>query len=69
MKQHLRFLFTLLLAIVYGGALFGQTTVTDELTPGSWDITGQSNYSQKKQLLYLLVYLIVVIFSLIKMER
>lgn len=28
MKQHLRFLFTLLLAIVYGGALFGQTTVT-----------------------------------------
>lgn len=48
MKQHLRFLFTLLLAIVYGGALFGQTTVTDELTPGSWDITGQSNYSQKK---------------------
>lgn len=48
MKQHLRFLFTLLLAIVYGGALFGQTTVTDELTPGSWDITGQSNYSQKE---------------------
>lgn len=48
MKQHLRFLFTLLLAIVYGGALFGQTTVTDELTPGSWEITGQSNYSQKK---------------------
>lgn len=28
MKQHLRFLFTLLLAIVCGGALFGQTTVT-----------------------------------------
>ena len=28
MKQHLRFLFTLLLAIVYGGALFGQKTVT-----------------------------------------
>lgn len=48
MKQHLRFLFTLLLAIVCGGAMFGQTTVTDELTPGSWDITGQSNYSQKK---------------------
>lgn len=68
MKQHLRFLFTLLLAIVCGGAMFGQTTVTDELTPGSWDITGQNNYSQKKQLLYLLVYLIVVIFSLIKME-
>lgn len=48
MKQHLRFLFTLLLAIVCGGAMFGQTTVTDELTPGSWDITGQNNYSQKK---------------------
>lgn len=28
MKQHLRFLFTLLLAIVCGGAMFGQTTVT-----------------------------------------
>ena len=28
--------------------MFGQTTVTDELTPGSWDITGQNNYSQKK---------------------
>lgn len=48
MKQHLRFLFTLLLAIVCGGAMFGQTTVTDELTPGSWDITGQNSYSQKK---------------------
>lgn len=48
MKQHLRFLFTLLLAIVCGGAMFGQTTVTDELTPGSWDITGQNNYSRKK---------------------
>lgn len=28
MKQHLRFLFSLLLAIVCGGAMFGQTTVT-----------------------------------------
>lgn len=31
-----------------GGALFGQTTVTDELTPGSWEITASNSYSQKK---------------------
>lgn len=34
MKQHLRFLFTLLLAIVYGGALFGQTTKSVTCTLG-----------------------------------
>lgn len=34
MKQHLRFLFTLLLAIVYGGAMFGQTTKSVTCTLG-----------------------------------
>lgn len=68
MKQHLRFLFTLLLAIVYGGALFGQTTVTDELTPGSWDITGQSNYSQKETITLSSGVSYSGYFSLIKME-
>lgn len=34
MKQHLRFLFTLLLAIVCGGAMFGQTTKSVTCTLG-----------------------------------
>lgn len=40
MKQHLRFLFTLLLAIVYGGAMFGQTfkKVTSETELKAGDI-------------------------------
>lgn len=47
MKQHLRFLFTLLLAIVYGGALFGQTTVTQTtFTATSADnLNGDKNVS------------------------
>lgn len=47
MKQHLRFLFTLLLAIVYGGALFGQTTVTQtSFTNTSADnLNGDKNVS------------------------
>ena len=50
MKQHLRFLFTLLLAIVYGGALFGQTTVTDEITISGLGLTSSSytSFSNKK---------------------
>ena len=40
MKQHLRFLFTLLLAIVCGGAMFGQTfkKVTSETELKAGDI-------------------------------
>lgn len=47
MKQHLRFLFTLLLAIVCGGAMFGQTTVTQTtFTATSADnLNGDKNVS------------------------
>lgn len=50
MKQHLRFLFTLLLAIVCGGAMFGQTTVTDEITISGLGLTSSSytSFSNKK---------------------
>ena len=48
MKQHLRFLFTLLLAIVYGGALFGQTTVTQT----SFSSTSADNLNGDKKVSY-----------------
>ena len=48
MKQHLRFLFTLLLAIVYGGALFGQTTVTQT----SFTYTSADNLNGDKHVSY-----------------
>ena len=51
MKQHLRFLFTLLLAIVYGGALFGQTTVTDEITISGLGLTSSSYTSFSNKIL------------------
>lgn len=48
MKQHLRFLFTLLLAIVYGGALFGQTTVTQT----TFTATSADNLNGDKKVSY-----------------
>lgn len=48
MKQHLRFLFTLLLAIVYGGALFGQTTVTQT----TFTATSANNLNGDKNVSY-----------------
>lgn len=48
MKQHLRFLFTLLLAIVCGGALFGQTTVTQT----TFTVTSANNLNGDKNVSY-----------------
>lgn len=48
MKQHLRFLFTLLLAIVYGGAMFGQTTVTQT----TFTVTSANNLNGDKNVSY-----------------
>lgn len=48
MKQHLRFLFTLLLAIVCGGAMFGQTTVTQT----TFTVTSANNLNGDKNVSY-----------------
>lgn len=48
MKQHLRFLFTLLLAIVCGGAMFGQTTVTQT----TFTATSADNLNGDKKVSY-----------------
>lgn len=49
MRQNLRFLLMLLIAIAYGGAMFGQTTVTDELTATTLGLTkAYDKFSGKK---------------------
>lgn len=48
MKQHLRFLFMLILAIVCGGAMFGQTTVTQT----TFTVTSANNLNGDKNVSY-----------------